>query len=90
MLGIFCWVYIWVLQVCVPVAMMPKYQNSPIAPIGVNPPTEELQEQMLQETNQSEENNPVGVSDDTAETVTVVSFHLLVLMTPNWSFWRTI
>ena len=45
---------------------------------------------MLQETNQSEGNNPVGVSDDTAETVTVVSFHLLVLMTPNWSFWRTI
>ena len=71
--GLCYWGRIWVLRVRIPVAMTSKYQNSLIAPIGVNPPTEQLQEQTLQETNHNEEANPVGVLDDAAAPVLVAN-----------------
>ena len=88
--GLCYWGRIRVLRVRVPVAMTSEYQNSPIAPIGVNTPTEQLQEQTLQETNHNEEETPVGVLDEVTEPVSVANCHLLLLMTSNQSFRRTI
>ena len=78
------------MRVRVPVAMTSKYQNSPIVPIGVNTPTEQIQEQTLQETNHNEEETSVGVLGEVAEPVSVANCHLLLLMTSNQSFRRTI
>ena len=55
--------------------MTSKYQNSSIAPIGINPTTEHLQEQTPQEINHNGDDNPVGVLDDATEPVPVVNFH---------------
>ena len=61
-------------MVCVPVAMESMYQNSPIFPIGVNFPTDQLQEQMIHEKNQNKGENTAGVSD-----ASVIPFPVAVL-----------
>ena len=67
------------MRVRVPVAMTSEYQNLPIEPIGVNTPTEQLQEQTLQETNHNEEETTVGVLGEVTEPVSVANCHLLLL-----------
>ena len=53
----------------VPVEMTLRYQNLLIAPIGINPPIEQIQEHTLQEKNHNEEANDMDVLDDTATLV---------------------
>ena len=85
------------MRVRVPVAMTSEYQNSPIARVGVNTPTEQLQEQTLQETNHNEEETPVNselppasvddvesvISEDNCETTIVEENMELERMTIN-------
>ena len=51
--------------------MTSTYQNLPILPVGINPSTEKLQEQILLETNNNDEKNTVDVSDNSYEPVSI-------------------